>query len=131
MVSEPYKSLGTIGLGFRHVINSGDPSNNYVSFQSCYSRHKASQEPQPSLEHPTASNFFRRPQLQHVDTPPRSLEPALPTGGRISDNRYPTRRHAQFSLPPLPLTHRSVRAHGFFYSRRTSPPESPAANLQA
>ena len=40
------------------MVNSDDPSNDRVSLQSHYSRHKASQEPQPPSEQPATSNFF-------------------------------------------------------------------------
>ena len=55
MVSKLKKSLGILGLGFRRVVNSGDPSNDCASLQSYYSR-----EPQPLSEQPIAGKIFQR-----------------------------------------------------------------------
>ena len=66
-----------------------------------------------------------------MDTPSRSPEPALPIDGRISDNRCPIRHHTRISPSPLSLTHRHVRARGFFFSHQISSPKSPAVDLQA
>ena len=117
------------------MVNSDNPSNNCVPLRSHYSHCKASLEQQPPSKQPAAGNFFRKdfwqPQLRRVDTPLGLPEPSLPTGGRISGNRCPMRRHVHISPPPLFLTSRGVRAGGFFSDRRISSPESPAADLQA
>ena len=103
------------------MVNSGNPSNDCASLRSYYNHRKASQEPQPPSEQPTARNFFSeiflQPQLRCVDTPLGSPKPILPTNGRIFGNRCPTRRR--------------MRARGFFSDRRTSSLELRAADLQA
>ena len=80
----------------------------------------------PSSEN-FSSKIFQQPLLRPVDTPTRSLEPKLPTGAKISGIRSLMRLHTL----SMSLTCRRVRARGSFPNRRTSPPESPATNLQA
>ena len=83
MVSEPYNSLGILGLGFCHVVNSGDQSNDCASLQLYYSCCKASQEPQPPSEQPVAGKFFLQDflaTLRLVDTPLGLSKPELPAG---------------------------------------------------
>ena len=113
------------------MVNSSDPSNNCASLQSYYSRLKASRELQPSSEQPVTGRFFCeifwQPLLQRVDTPPGLPEPKLLVGAKISGNRSLTCLHTL----SLSLTCQHVRARGSFSSRRTSPPESLATNLQA
>ena len=66
--------------------------------------------------------IFRQPLLQRMDTPPSSPEPELLIDEKISNNRSLTRPPGASIVP---------HAHGSFFDRRTSPPESPAADLQA
>ena len=102
------------------MVNSSDPSNNCASLRS--HRHHRNNPPSETF----SDEIFRQPQLRRVDTPPRLPKPAFLVSGRISGNRCPTRHHAQNHSPPLSLTRRRVRAHGFFSSYRTS---SLATNL--
>ena len=84
---------------------------------------------------PSSGSFFgeifQQPLLRRVDTPPGSPEPELSVGGRFSGNRTLMRLHTQSHAPLLSLTRRHVRARGYFSGRHTSPPESPAVDLQA
>ena len=84
----------------------------------------------PSLEK-FYGEIFRQPLLRHVDTPPRLSEPKLPFGAKIFGIRFLTRLHVQAHALSLSLTRQRVRAIDRFSGRRTSPPESPAANLLA
>ena len=74
-----------------------------------------------------SGEIFQQPLLWRMDTPPGSPEPELPADAKISGIRFLMRLHAL----PLSLTRHRVRACDRFFGRRTSPPESPFANLLA
>ena len=117
------------------MVNFDDPSNDCASLQSYYSHRTASREPQPpseqSVTRKISAEIFRQPLLCRMDTPPGLLELKLLVGAKISGIRFLMRLHALTQASPLSHTHRRLRACDSFSGRRTSPPESPAADLLA
>ena len=113
------------------MVNSGDPSNNCASFQSYYNRRKASREPQPLSKQPVTRKDFPVTLTQRVDTLPGSSEPKLPAGAKISGSKSLTRLHVQAHASLLSLMRWHLRVRGSFFGCRTSPPESPVADLRA